>query len=433
MDNKILTEGAVAKINGVPVLLISVAILVLGTNLQSTLLGVRAGIEGITDSSIGMMMSTYYVGFVLGSLLLPRLISSVGHIRTYAALASTASALTLAYILIITVPFWVLLRFFHGLCYAGMILVIESWLNRCADKKNRGRLLATYGLVFWGCSALSQMLLPLASPEGFVLFCLVSILVSLAMVPLTLAPSKDPVSVFSKKTEFRQLQGISPIGVLGVFVSGLCMGSVYGMGPVFAHNIDLSTEQISLFMFAIMGGTMISQWPLGKLSDKVDRRLVILFTLLGAGVISMLIGLQNDLSVNVVLIMALMYGALAFPLYSISVAHVNDLVSPEESVGTAATLILIQGIGSAIGPSMAGFVMGNIGAHGLFIFVGSVMLSASVLTVVIIPHRKSVSGKIKRGFTVIPRVSYVLLHTHSKRKSKQKRPKVPKDRSHIGK
>ena len=402
---------------GIAVLLFSVAILVLGNNLQGTLLGVRAGIEGMREQSIGLMMSAYYGGFVTGSILFPRLVYSVGHIRTFAALASIASTLTLLYILVITIPAWIILRFFHGLCYSGMILVIESWLNGCSDRKNRGSILASYGIVFWGCSAISQILLTTAAPDGIVLFCLISILVSFAMVPLTLAPSRTPVIIKTKRIKISRLFTISPLGVVGVLASGLCIGSAWGMGPVFAQSINFNTTGISLFMASMMSGTLISQWPLGRLSDKVDRRGVIVAASIVAGTVSLVLAFQEKYPLLPLTILAFLHGACAFPLYSLCVAHVNDRIHEEEVIGTAGTLIFLQGIGSASGPFASGVCMGYLGPQGLFFFVGTVLILLSLYGIFIITQRKAVSGRIKQTFIALPRISHVFLEKYVHRKN----------------
>ncbi|KMQ51861.1 Transporter, Major facilitator superfamily [Chitinispirillum alkaliphilum] len=416
-----ITTTKTPKINnGVAALLISVAILVLGNNLQGTLLGIRAGVEGISKFNIGLMMSSYYVGFILGSVTLAKLLVLVGHIRTYAALASFASALTLSYILLISPSFWIVLRFLQGFSYAGMILVIESWLNGCAEKKNRGSLLAKYGLVFWGCSAISQTFLNLAAPESFILFCFISIMVSLALVPVTVAPSRAPLALSSNRYKLRKLLKVSPVGMFAVFVSGLCMGSVWGMAPVFGQRIELSTSGISFFMFSLMAGTLISQWPLGKISDKTDRRLVIVITSFIAGSVSIFLSVQNNPSVPLLLTLALIYGALAFPLYSIAVAHVNDCIHQEENIGVAGTLILLQGIGSAIGPMASGALMEITGPGGMFMFVGSSLVALAVFGILVIPQRKAISHKLKQNFMAVPRTSYVFLYQQTRRKGEKR-------------
>lgn len=405
---------------GISVLLLSVCLLVLGNNLQGTLIGVRAGLEGMSAVSVGLMMSAYYAGYSAGSIFLPHLIVCVGHIRTYAALASLASALTLAYLLVVFTPAWIGLRLLQGLCYAGMILVIESWLNGCSTRKDRGRVLATYGLVFWGSSAVSQGLLNIANPNSFILFCIVSILVSVALVPITLAPSRAPTAILAARVKLRRLHAISPVGMTGVFVSGLCIGGVWGMGPVFAQSIKLDRAGISIFMGAVMAGTLISQWPLGRLSDKIDRRIVIVISGAGAGIIGLILAVQQSYSLQSLVGLVLAYGGLSIPLYSLSVAHVNDCVHEEESVGTASTLILLQGIGSALGPVIAGYIMGKTGPQGLFYFVSFPLILLSIYGLFMMTQREAVSKKIKKGFMAIPRISYVWLTVHTRKKHKEK-------------
>ncbi|MFW6254903.1 MAG: MFS transporter [Chitinivibrionales bacterium] len=405
--------------SGVPVLLISVCILILGNYLQNTLLGIRASFEGISSLNIGLMMSAYFVGFSIGPLILPPVIVSVGHIRTYAALASLASATALAYALIVFVPAWIVFRFLQGLFYAGMILIIESWLNGCSTSSTRGRLLATYGIVFWGSAAVSQTLLNIAPADSYILFACVSILLSITLAPITLAPSHTPATVFNKPLKLRRLISISPIGACGAMTSGLSNGAIWGLGPVFAKSLSADRGSISLFMAVIMGGALLSQWPLGRLSDSVDRRYVIVLSGITAGLIGLLLASQVACPHYVIIALVLLYGSFSIPLYSLSIAHVNDCVSDEERISTAGLLILLQGLGSAIGPLLAGAIMVPSGPRGLFFFVSFTFFIMAGSSIAIIIRRKPTPARNKSRHVPIPRIS-LLFHMQGKHGTRQK-------------
>ena len=244
-------------------LLSGVAILVLGNGLQGTLLGVRAGIEGMAAETIGLIMSAYFVGFAVACFVVPPLVERVGHIRTFAALASIASAVALAHAIFVTAGVWILLRIAQGACYAGLIMVIESWLNASTSRRHRGRVLATYSVVLYAAWALSQPMLSVAPPSDFVLFCIVSICLSLALVPITLMGSGGPGFVTASRTGLRRLYQISPLGLVGALAVGAVTGALLGMGPTFAQNNGLSDFGISAFMGLTIGGALALQWPLG--------------------------------------------------------------------------------------------------------------------------------------------------------------------------
>lgn len=264
-------------------LLASVGLLVLGNGLLGTLLVVRAGNENFAGETIGIMMSVYFAGYALGSVLLSRIIVSTGHIRAFAGFASVASVTALLHLLFINPLVWTLLRAVTGFTYAGLILVVESWLNAHAVTATRGRLLSLYGVVTMGVWALGQGLLNLSSPDGIVLFLVVSILLSLALTPITLLPSRPPTIPQQERLSLYRMLTLSPLGTLGAFLSGLALSAFWGMGPNFAQQNGLDTAGISIFMASVLAGALVLQWPLGWLSDHAPRRLVIAGAALAAG------------------------------------------------------------------------------------------------------------------------------------------------------
>ena len=388
-------------------LLLSALLLVLGNGLQGTLLSVRAGMEGMAQDDIGFMMSAYFAGFILGSLYIPRRVENVGHIRAFAAFASIASAIALIHVLAVSVWLWTLLRVLHGFCYAGLILVVESWLNGETQNSNRGRVLSVYQLVLMIGWVLSQLLLGTASPRDFSLFLVVSIFLSLSLVPVTLGRVENPGAVAATPLSLRRLLVISPLGVSGIFVAGTVFGSFVGMGPLFAHGIGLGADGIAQFMAITMLGAAVLQWPLGWLSDNRDRRRVIIWTSLGTALASLVLGFEASHSDTFLLPITFLYGALSFPLYSLCVAHVNDHIPQDSLVATASALVLVYGIGSALGPLVSGLLMSHLGSSGLFLFICAVQSLFALFGFYRLTRRGEVLPDIKKAYVPIPQTTHV--------------------------
>ena len=395
-------------------LLVSLIILGLGTGLQSTLLGVRAGLEGMAEESIGVIMSAYFIGYSLGSFFVPRLVREVGHIRTFAALVSLASAVVLAYALVVTPFTWTILRVLYGACYAGTVLIAESWLNSATDISRRGQVLSIYGLVLLASWMVGQSLLNVASPMGFALFALVSIFMSVAVVPITLARATYPSPVGASRMSLRRLMATSPLGVVGVFTVGVVSAAFYGMGPVYAQQLGLGTAGISAFMASGLAGALIMQWPLGALSDRIDRRKVILLAAVvaaaGAAILS-LTGPQLDLRL---LLPAIgLFGAFAITPYSVCVAHINDAIDSSEFVAAAGSLVLVYGAGASVGPVTASVVMGAAGPEGLFYFAAAVQGLFVLFGLYRFPQRKPIKDELKEAFMVFPRTTHAVMRLAS--------------------
>ncbi len=259
----------------VAALLLSVSGLLLGNGLLGTLLIVRAGHEGFSSGAISAMMSFYFAGFTVGALVLPRTIVSVGHVRTFAGFAAIASMTTLLHVAFVEPTAWMLLRLVTGFAYAGMILATESWLNAHAVQSTRGQLLSIFGVVSMGSWAMGQALLNIAAPASVTLFIIVSLLISAAVVPITLLPSHPPAEVEQEPVALKDVFLVSPLAAVGVFLAGVAIGGFWGMGPNFAQRIGLDVGGISAFMAAVLGGTLALQWPLGWLSDRVPRNIAI--------------------------------------------------------------------------------------------------------------------------------------------------------------
>ncbi|MDH5188056.1 MAG: MFS transporter [Rhodospirillaceae bacterium] len=399
-----------ATIITISALLLAVFGMNLGFGLQATLLGVRAGLEAFALPMIGAIMALYYVGYIGGSLFGPGLINRIGHIRTFAALASIASAATLVHAIFVDPFTWMVLRTVTGFCLAGLIIVSESWLNHASNNTNRGSVLSTYMIVTLGATAISQFLLNTAPPEGSNLFILVSVLVSLSLVPLAITRSEAPPLKPKKPMPIKRLFIISPAGVAGCFATGLINGSFWGMGAVYAQKSGMLTQEISVFMAIVIVGGIITQWPLGKLSDHIDRRLVIIaigFFITGA---SIALSLAGDMAIELRLIAGAFFGMAAFPLYAISIAHVNDKVKASDFVPASSALLVIYGIGAVMGPVISSVAMAQYGPGGLFYYTTIVALLLGIFSTHRLLTGKKVSNEDKEDFVSVPKTSQIAVN-----------------------
>lgn len=341
------------------------ALIMVAHGLQGTLIALRAAHEGFPTAATGVVMSGYFVGMLIGSTLSPTLLRQVGHVRVFAALASLASVSVLMHAMFVEVVFWTAMRVVTGFCYAGMYVVVESWLNQQATNRNRGRLLSLYMVTMFAGAAVGQLLLNVADPASFDLFILVSILVSLALVPLLLAARPGPRPRRSRRLTLTELYRASPLGVVAAVLTGVVHGGLFGMGAIYAGEIGLDVGQVAWFMALVMVGALFSQWPLGWLSDRLDRRRVMLGAALVGGLAPAVIasGLVEPAG-NGAFAMMFVLGAAALPLYSLTVSHVNDYLSPRQMVGASGTLVFVSGFGLIAGPLAVALALEVLGPPG---------------------------------------------------------------------
>ena len=352
-------------------LFLGLALIMLGNGLQGSLLGIRASIEGFSTSVTGLVMSGYFIGFIFGATIVPRVVQRVGHIRTFGALASLASASILVHAVFLDPWVWWFMRLITGLAFAGLYIVAESWLNDIATNDTRGQLLSIYMLTLFGGLAGGQFMLNLSSPEGFQLFVLVSVLVSFAVIPILVSVSPAPPYAITDSVHLAQLFKVSPLGVFGVFAAGISAGSIFGMGIIYASTMGLSVKNASFFMGGIVIGGMFLQYPIGWISDQIGRRKTIILTCCFAGGISVLvsIGLANS---QAALIGAAIIGGLSLPLHSLCIAHTNDYLVPKQMVAASGALVLFNGLGATLGAPITGFIMEKFGPQGFYHVIGTV-------------------------------------------------------------
>jgi MFS family permease len=349
-------------------LLFGMALLTLGAGLQATLLGVRATLEGLSTFVTGSVMAAYYAGFVVGSVAAPALVKRVGHIRVFAALTAMAAATILVQGVFVGAWQWGLLRAVSGICFAGIYVVAESWLNDRAEPHSRGVLLATYMVVIYVGLGGGQLLLNLADPRGYELFILIGVLISLAVVPMALTAQRAPEFALPRRVSFRELLAISPLGAVGAVFSGATAGTLFSLGPVYAASSGLGTAAVATFMASSILPAVVLQLPLGRLSDRVDRRNVLIAISISAALAAAAAGRLGPES-PAFLVAVAAYGGLSLTTYAVCLAHVNDHLQPAQMVAASATVLLANGFGSALGPIAVSAAMQTTGPAAFFVCI----------------------------------------------------------------
>jgi MFS family permease len=349
-------------------LFLALSLLMVGNGLQSSLVGLRADIEGFSTAVTGIVMTGYYVGFLGGAAIVPRFVGAVGHVRVYSGLASLGSIGLLVYTLFIDPALWFGVRMVTGFCLAGLYIVAESWLNGVVENENRGRVLSIYMVIVSGGLAAGQLLLNLFDPSSYELFVLASVLVSMAVVPIALAPSNAPaVHPPERGLPFRDVFRVVPLGMSGVAIAGISGGALFGMGAVWAANSGLGIGRISSFMGLSLIGGVVFQWPIGALSDRISRRKVLLLATSGSAAVAALLWTVDPQS-PVALLGAFLFGGFSFPMYSLGVSHTNDALPPERMVAASAVLMFSNGAGAILGPVSASLTMSALGVGGFWLF-----------------------------------------------------------------
>ncbi len=390
-------------------LLLATALLLLGIGLQGTLLGLRAVHEQFPVAVIGYVMSSYFVGIALGTYLCPPIIRRVGHIRAYAAMAAIASSAAIAYVLVIDPYAWALLRIITGICLVGLYMVIESWLNVLAPNKLRGQFFAAYMTITFIALAASQYLLLIADIDDFMLFAITTILISSALVPITLTRVQQPQIIESPRLRLLQVYRDSPLGVIGTLTAGVVMGAFWGMVPVYGIRIGMDTNGVVWLMSLTILGGAILQWPIGKVSDHTDRRAVLGIAALAAAVLAFASSYYAESYSTAFYITYFLFGGFAFSLYSLSVAHINDRLSPEQALDAAQNLLQLYGLGAVIGPALAGVVMNYHEPGTLPLLFAAVLLMMGLFTLYRIRSRHAPPAEEQEKFISMRRTSPVAI------------------------
>lgn len=383
-------------------LFFGLAMIMIGNGLQGTLLGLRATSEGFGVTVTGLIMSMYFGGYLLGSLAAPKLVTSVGHIRVFAALASLASATVLLQAVFVYPLTWMIVRFITGLSYAGLYVVIESWLNGMATNKVRGKIFSIYIIINYLGLMIGQLLINVASPEGFELFILASILVSLALLPISLSNRPAPRMEEPEHIGFKALYKASPLGLAGACLSGITGGTLMTMAPVYAVKAGLSVPAVSVFMTIMLLGALLAQYPIGFLSDRIDRRKIIVICTFTASILSLACYFTAHGNFYVFMAAAFIFWAFGAPLYSLSAAHMNDHLKPAQIVSASGSMILFNGVGACFGPLLVAIFMGWLGNDMFFPALGGIFFFISLFAITRTFMRESVPMEDQGSFVAMP-------------------------------
>lgn len=359
-------------------LLFGMFLLMLGNGMQGTLLGIRGEIEGFDTFMMSIVMSAYFVGFLGGSRMAPAMIRRVGHVRVFAALASAISAVMILYPTFPYIWLWALGRVLIGFCFSAVYVTAESWLNNAADNSNRGQALSLYMIVQTLGIVAAQALLLTADPGGFILFVIPSVLVSIAITPILLSISPTPAFESTKPMSLKELMGFSPLGCVGMFILGGIFSAQFGMSSVYGAQAGLSVAQISTFVATFFIGAVLLQYPIGWVSDRMDRRvLVIIVSVIGG--LGCILGMLKGDVFWLLLASAFIIGGMANPLYSLLIAHTNDFLEHDDMAAASGGLIFINGLGAILGPIITGWMMGtSLGPAGFYLFT-AILFGAMIL------------------------------------------------------
>ncbi|NKB60801.1 MAG: MFS transporter [Gammaproteobacteria bacterium] len=381
-------------------LLTGMALMMVGNGLQGTLLGLRATMEGFETFTTGVMMSGFYVGIFIGSMLAPRLVQRVGHIRVFAALASLVSIAILVHAIYVNPVTWTFMRFLTGLGYAGLYVVCESWLNDRASNETRGQVLSVYMVICTLGLAGGQFLLSIRSPMEVDLFILISVIVSFGLIPMLLTARPAPSFETSSSMSLVALYRASPLAVISSGLTGAAHGIIFGLGAVYARQKLNDVDLVALFMASFLLGSLLLQWPIGWASDRIGRRST-MAALSFLSIISCLLAVQLGSSGTLFFILIAVVGGLAIPMYPLCIAYANDRLEPEQIVGASGSLVMVSGIGLSIGPIFASYLMGEYGADFFFFGIASAFVLILCFTLYRMTKREGIDIE-EQGSTVVP-------------------------------
>lgn len=382
-------------------LFLGLALIMLGNGLQGSLLGVRASIEGFGVTTTGIVMSGYYIGLLAGSSVVPKLVGHVGHVRSFGVLASLASSSVLVHAVFIDPVVWWLMRLVTGFSYAGLYIVAESWLNEASDNDTRGQLLSFYMLVSFVGLAGGQFMLNIADPSSYKLFVLISVFVSLALIPILASAARAPGFETAESVSISQLYRISPLGVGGLLITGISTGAVFSMASVYASSLGLSVQEISFALGAMIMGGVIMQFPLGRLSDILGRRQVIVGTCIAGAGVSFFAVLAPPQGGWQLYALISLVGGLSMPLYSLCVAHTNDYLNPRQMVAASGAVVLVNGFGAAVGAPVTAFSMDIMGPPGFYFTIGASLALVAVFALWRSTRRSAIPAEEQGDFVVM--------------------------------
>ena len=373
-----------------------------GNGLQNVLLGTRAPEIGFSNIATGFVMSGYYVGIFLGSIFVPTILAGVGHVRVFGAMSAIASAAVLMHIAFGDPILWALMRLASGFGFAGMYIVCESWLNDKATNETRGQLLSLYMIVNIGGMGLGQLMIGLGETGGVGLFLMASVMVSIAVVPILITVSPAPNFEAPDRLGFRRLIQVSPLSVIGMATSGLIISMLFGMGPIYGRNLGLNNTEIGYFMTSIMVGTLLLQYPVGRLSDKFDRRVVILVAASTSAVCISIASFFGASHFVPLLVFTMIFGGLTFSLYSLFIAHANDFLPPSQMVAMSSGLLMVNGAGAVVGSPFAAAIIEILGSRSFMPAIAIILMGLSLFILIRMRLRDAVPQEAQGPFVAFP-------------------------------
>ncbi len=382
-------------------ILLSTAIFIAASGLLGTLIPVRAALAGFPDLLIGVIGSGYFLGFVAGCFAGPRMLARAGHSRTFAVGAAIAAATTLLHAMFVSETVWILLRAAYGFAAANLYMVIESWLNERATNQTRGRIFASYLTVNFASLVVGQMLFSSNRPTSSSLFELAAMLYALCLIPVSLTSLPQPQAAQVPKLRPMRLYRIAPVGVMGCLAVGLSNSAIWTLAPVYAQDHGLTRAWLSLFMSVFTAGGALVQLPLGRLSDRLDRRYVIGAICAISAVLGVLLYLFGQTRWELFVLIGL-FGVTALPFYGLSVAHANDRIPRESFVEASATLLMVNALASCFGPTLAAVVMDHFGTASLFLYTATIHTAMTVFVVWRLYARDALIGETRDKFEMMP-------------------------------
>jgi MFS family permease len=393
------------QLYSVAAILFSAAIFIAGNGLIGTLIPVRASLAGFSNGTLGLIGSTYYIGFVAGCFAGPRLFARVGHSRTFAVCAGIAAATTLLQSIFVSATVWIVMRCGFGFAAASLYMVIESWLNERATPEARGRIFATYMTVNYASLIVGQMLFSSNKPTSFTLFDLTAALYALCLIPVGLTLLPQPQATVVPKLRPLRLFRISPVGVIGCIAVGLANSALWAWAPIFAQDHGLTRAWLSTFMSVLTLGGAAVQLPLGRLSDHMDRRLVILGICIASAAVGVVMYLFAGSGRTDLLILIGIFGVAALPFYGLSVAHANDRIPRESFVEASATLLMLNALAACFGPSIAAQVIDIWGSGALFLYTAAIHAGMSGFIIYRLVVGQAFIGETRDKFEMMPQQS----------------------------
>ncbi len=388
--------------SGAWALLLGMMLLQVGNGMQGTLLGIRGVIEGFSTLQLSVIMSCYFVGFLFGSRTAPHMIRRVGHVRVFAALGSMISAVMILYPTVTDPWAWSVGRVVIGFCFSGVFVTAESWLNNSATNGTRGKALSLYMIVQMVGLVSAQALIVLADPAGYVLFVIPCVLVSLAFAPILLSVSPTPAFNTTKPLSLLQILKISPLGCVGMLLTGGVFAAQFGMAAIYGSQAGLSVGQISIFVASFYVAALVAQYPLGWLSDRMDRRVLIAIVSLVTGV-GAVIGMLLGETFWFLLLAAVLIGGSSNPLYSLLIAYTNDFLERDDMAAAAGGMLFINGVGAIAGPLMLGWMMGLMGPGGFFFYIAILMFAMVIYAIYRMTQRATPEATLSDGYAPVTR------------------------------